>query len=55
MQKIYEYENATICVTSTKSCDQEELRRVTEEFMKKVIYGGSNNVNINKTRNFSKK
>ena len=55
MEKIYKFENATVCVISTKSCDREELRRVTEEFMKKVIYGGKKHGNTNSTRNLSKK
>jgi hypothetical protein len=55
MEKVYKYENATIHVTSTKSCDQERLKRVTEEFIQKVIRGGHKDGYINKTGNFSKK
>lgn len=55
MEKIYEYENATIVVTLSESCDQEKLRRVTEDFLKKAICGGKNNGNTNKTRNLYKK
>lgn len=55
MKKTYEYENATIYVTSTKTVSREELIKSTEEFMKKVIRGGNQNGNTNSTRNFSKK
>lgn len=55
MEKVYEYENAIIYVTSTKSCDKAKLRKATEEFMKKVISGGKKNGYINTTRDFDKK
>jgi hypothetical protein len=55
MNKVYEYEKATIYVTSTKTCSREELIKSTEKFMKKVICGGKKNGNTNSTRNFSKK
>lgn len=55
MEKVYEYENATIHVTSNKCCDLEEFKKVTEEFMKKVISGGMNNGNTNSTRNLNEK
>ena len=55
MEKVYKYENATIYVTSTKSCDQQELVRSTEEFVRKVIRGGKVNGYFDKTRNLSKK
>jgi hypothetical protein len=40
MEKIYEYENGTIHVTIPETCDRDKLRRVTEDFLKKVINGG---------------
>ena len=40
MKRIYEYKNGTIHVTLPESCDREKLRKVTEEFLKKVINGG---------------
>ena len=40
MEKIYEYKNGTIYVTIPETCDRDELRRVTEDFLKKVINGG---------------
>jgi hypothetical protein len=55
MEKIYKYENATIHVTSNKSCDQKTLKKATEEFVKNVIRGGNSNGYTNKTGNFNKK
>ena len=52
MERKYEYENAIIYVTLPETCDRERLRQVTEEFFKKVIYGGVNNGNRNTGRNF---
>ena len=54
MEKIYEYDNGTIYVTMPETCDREKLRQVTEEFLRKVIYGGVNNVNSNTRKNFRK-
>ena len=47
MEKTYKFKNGTIVVTLPESCDREKLRKVTEEFLKKVMYGGINNVNNN--------
>ena len=47
MEKIYKFKNGTIFVTQPKSCDRDELRRVTEDFLKKVLSGGKNNGNSN--------
>ena len=55
MEKIYECQNGTIHVTLPKSCDREKLKKVTEEFLKKVISGGKKNVHSNTSRNHSKK
>lgn len=55
MEKIYRYENATICVTSTKTCDQENLKKATENFLKKVMRGGKQYGNTNSTRNLNEK
>ena len=52
MEKKYEYEYGTIYVTLPETCDREKLRQVTEEFLKKVMYGGSKNGNCNTSRNF---
>lgn len=55
MERKYECKNGTIYVTTPETCDREKLRRVTEEFLKKVIYGGKKNVNSNTRRDFRKK
>lgn len=52
MKKKYEYENGIIYVTLPETCDREKLRQVTEEFLKKVIYGGLKNGNSNTSRDF---
>ena len=52
MERVYEYKNGTIYVTLPETCDREKLRKVTEDFLKKVINGGSNNGNSNTRRNF---
>ena len=52
MDKIYEYENGTIHVMLPETCDREKLRKVTEEFLKKVIYGGTKNGDSNTRRDF---
>jgi gamma-glutamyl-gamma-aminobutyrate hydrolase PuuD len=51
MEKIYKCKNGTIHVTLPKSCDREKLKKVTEEFLKKVISGGKKNVHSNTSRN----
>ena len=55
MQREYECENGIIYVTLPETCDREKLRKVTEEFLKKVMYGGVNNGNSNTRRDFGKK
>ena len=55
MQRKYECENGTIYVTLPETCDREKLRRVTEEFLKKVMYGGVNHGNSNKSADIRKK
>ena len=55
MDKTYKYKNGTIHVTLPESCDREKLKKVTEEFLKKVISGGNNNGNSNTRRNFREK
>ena len=54
MEKIYECKNGTIHVTIPETCDREKLRKVTEEFLKKVMYGGKENGNSNSSSNFRK-
>ena len=52
MERIYEYENGTIYVTIPETCDRDKLRKVTEDFLKKVINGGKKNVNSNTRGDF---
>lgn len=40
MEKIYKYKNGVIHVFTPEKCDREQLMKVTEEFLKKVIAGG---------------
>ena len=55
MERTYKYKNGTIYVTTPETCDREKLRKVTEEFLKKVMYGGINNGNSNTRNNIGKK
>jgi hypothetical protein len=55
MQRVYEYKNGSIHVTLPESCDREKLRKVTEEFLKKVISGGKKNDNSDTSRNLREK
>ena len=52
MERTYRYKNGTIHVTLPETCDREKLRKVTEEFLKKVMYGGPKNGDSNTRRNF---
>ena len=55
MKRTYEYKNGIIHVTLPESCDREKLRRVTEEFLRKVIIGGTKNGDSNTRTNFREK
>lgn len=50
MEKIYKYENATIYVTLSETSDHEELKKATENFLRKVISEVGNNGNCNQSR-----
>ena len=52
MEKIYRSQNGIILVELPETSDREKLRKVTEEFLKKVISGGSKNEHINTSKNF---
>lgn len=41
MREIYNYKNGVIYVFIPDKCDREELLKVTENFLKKVIAGGN--------------
>jgi hypothetical protein len=47
MKRIYKCKNGIIHVTLPETCDREKLRKVTEDFLKKVINGGIVHGNIN--------
>ena len=55
MEKTYKCKNGTIIVTLPKSCDREKLKKVTEDFLKKVLEGGTTNVNSHTSGDFRKK
>ena len=55
MERVYQYKNGIIVVTLPETCDREKLRAVTEEFLKKVITGGMQHVNINTSSHIRKK
>ena len=55
MERVYECKNGTIYVMLPESCDREKLRKVTEEFLKKAMYGGRKNGNSYTRTNFRKK
>ena len=54
MEKVYKCKNGTITVVLPESCDREKLKKVTEEFLKKVISGGKNNGYSYTSRNLNK-
>lgn len=55
MKKVYEYQNGTICVMLPKSCDRENLIKVTADFLKKVVSEGTKNGYSNTCKNFREK
>lgn len=55
MKRTYQYKNGIIYVMLPETCDREKLRQVTEDFLKKVISGGSNNGYSDTSRNFREK
>lgn len=55
MEKIYECQNGTIYVTLPTSCDREKLKEATEDFLKKVLKGGTHDGYKNSSGNFRKK
>ena len=52
MERVYKSQNGVIVVTLPESCDREELKKVTETFLKKVMREGKKNVNSNTRRDF---
>lgn len=55
MEKIYKHENGIIVVTSPENCDRERLKKVTEDFVLKVLRGGKKYGNTNSTGNLNEK
>ena len=55
MEKIYKTKNGIIYVTIPETCDREKLRKVTEEFLKKVISEGKKYGDSDTSRNFREK
>ena len=55
MKKTYNYDNCTVNVHIPNDDKfQERLLKASENFMRKVINGGHQNGNSNKSRNFRK-
>jgi hypothetical protein len=54
MERIYKFKNGTIHVMMPETSDREKLRKVTEEFLKKVIIGGIKNGDSNSSGDFRK-
>lgn len=55
MKRTYKYQNGTVHIVLQKSYDQEHLKKVTQEFLKKVISEGTNNGNSNTSGDFREK
>ena len=55
MNKIYKYKNGSVYVTLPGTCDRDKLISATEEFLRKVIKGGYEYGNTNKSRNIREK
>ena len=55
MERVYKNQNGIIVVELPEVCDREELRKVTEDFLKKVLNGGSRNEHANTSKNFREK
>lgn len=55
MERTYKFKNGTIVVTVPKSCEREELKKATEEFLKNVMKEVNKNGYSNTRTNFRKK
>lgn len=55
MERIYRTKSGVILVELPESSDREKLRKVTEEFLKKVLNGGSRDEHVNTSKNFREK
>lgn len=54
MEKVYKYDNALIYILGLDTYDQDSFRKATEEFLKKVVNGGTKNEYTNTSKNFRK-
>lgn len=54
MKKVYRNQNGVIFVELPESSDRENLKKATEDFLKKVLSGGSKHGYVDKTRGFRK-
>jgi len=54
MERVYRTKSGIILVELPESCDREKLRKVTEEFLKKVLNGGYKNEYSNTRKNIGK-
>lgn len=54
MKKVYKYQNGIVCISLPKSYNQRNLKKVTEEFLKKVISEEIKNGNSDTSTNFTK-
>ena len=52
MRKVFEKKNGKIYVEVPETCDRDRLKKVTEEFLRKALNGGSKNGNSHSSRNF---
>lgn len=52
MKITYNYKNGTIYVLGLNTYDRENVKRATEEFLRKVISGGKNDGDSNTSRDF---
>ena len=52
MEKVYRNQNGIIYVELPESSDRDKLRKVTEEFLRKVMREGFKNEHANTSRDF---
>ena len=55
MKKTYEFDNATIHIQNINNYDREKIKKATEDFLKKVISGGTKYGNSDSSRDFREK
>ena len=55
MERTYKYQNGIIHISLFESYNEENFKKVTEDFLKKVISEETKNGNSNTSENFTKK